>query len=76
MTARGPAGERTIAAADFFVDFLETSLRPDELLTEIRVPKTGASGFAYQKFNRRAQDWAIVGAARGAHERRARTSRS
>ena len=42
--------------------FLETALAPDELLVEIRVPKTGANGFAYQKFNRRAQDWAIVGA--------------
>ncbi len=35
---------------------------PDELLTEIQVRKSGASGFAYEKFNRRAQDWAIVGA--------------
>ena len=42
--------------------FLETALEPEELLTEIRVPKTGAGGFSYQKFNRRAQDWAIVGA--------------
>ena len=59
---RGPAGERTVAASDFFTGFLETALGPDELLTEIRVPKTGADGFSYQKFNRRAQDWAIVGA--------------
>ena len=62
LTARGPAGDRTIAAADLFVDFLETSLAPDEMLTEIRVPKTGPGGFAYEKFNRRAQDWATVGA--------------
>ncbi|HEV2310071.1 MAG TPA: FAD binding domain-containing protein, partial [Acidimicrobiia bacterium] len=62
LVARGPGGERTIAAADFFRGFLETALAPDELLTEIRVPKTGASGFNYQKFNRRAQDWATVGA--------------
>jgi carbon-monoxide dehydrogenase medium subunit len=62
FVARGQSGERTIAASEFFVDFLETALRPDELLTEIRVPKTGASGFAYEKFNRRAQDWATVGA--------------
>lgn len=62
VVARGSSGERTIAAADLFVDFLETSLRPDELLTEIRVPKTGPNGFSYQKFNRRAQDWATVGA--------------
>ena len=49
-------------ASDFFLGFLETALAPDELLCEIRVPKTGANGFNYQKFNRRAQDWAIVGA--------------
>jgi aerobic carbon-monoxide dehydrogenase medium subunit len=62
FVARGPNGERTIAAADFFESFLETALAPDELLTEIRVPKTGANGFRYEKFQRRAQDWAIVGA--------------
>jgi len=62
FVARGPSGERTVAAGDFFQGFLETALEPDELLTEIRVPKSGATGFAYEKFNRRAQDWAIVGA--------------
>jgi len=62
LVARGPSGERTIPAAEFFLGFLETALAPDELLVEIRVPKTGATGFSYQKFNRRAQDWAIVGA--------------
>ena len=62
FVACGPAGERTIAVADFFSGFLETALAPDELLREIRVPKTGANGFSYEKFNRRAQDWAIVGA--------------
>jgi carbon-monoxide dehydrogenase medium subunit len=62
LVARGPSGDRTIEARDFFQGFLETALAPDELLTEIRVPKPGASGFNYQKFNRRAQDWAIVGA--------------
>ena len=58
---RGAGGERTIAAGDFFQGFLETALAEDELLTEIRVPK-GTGGWCYQKFNRRAQDWAIVGA--------------
>jgi carbon-monoxide dehydrogenase medium subunit len=62
FVAKGPSGERTIGAGDFFQGFLETALAPDELLTEVRVPKAGANGFAYQKFNRRAQDWAIVGA--------------
>ena len=62
FVARGPSGERTIAAADFFQGFLETALAPDELLTEIRVPKR-TGGWSFQKFNRRAQDWAIVGVA-------------
>ena len=59
---RGPNGERTVPVSELFRGFLETSLAPDELLTELRVPKIGPSGFSYQKFNRRAQDWAIVGA--------------
>jgi aerobic carbon-monoxide dehydrogenase medium subunit len=61
FVVRGAQGERTVAATDFFQGFLETALAPDELLAEIRVPKT-SGGFSYQKFNRRAQDWAIVGA--------------
>ena len=63
LVAQGPSGSRTIAAGDFFVGFLETALGPDEVLTEIRVPKMGGAGWSYQKFNRRAQDWAIVGVA-------------
>jgi carbon-monoxide dehydrogenase medium subunit len=59
---RGPGGERTIPAADFFRGFLETAVAPDGLLTEIRVPKMPGAGFSYQKLQRRAQDWAIVGA--------------
>jgi carbon-monoxide dehydrogenase medium subunit len=62
VVLRGPNGERTLPAAEFFKGFLETALAPDEFLTEVRVPKSGATGFAYEKFNRRAQDWAIVGA--------------
>ena len=62
FVARGPSGERTVGADGFCVGFLETCLAPDELLTEIRVPKLPGAGFSYQKFQRRAQDWAIVGA--------------
>ena len=43
--------------------FLETALAPDELLTEVRIPKATGAGWSFQKFNRRAQDWAIVGVA-------------
>jgi carbon-monoxide dehydrogenase medium subunit len=62
LVVRGPGGEREIPATSFFEGFLETALAPDELLTEIRVPKCGPGEWSYQKFNRRAQDWAIVGA--------------
>jgi carbon-monoxide dehydrogenase medium subunit len=63
LVARGPNGEREISAADFFQGFLETALAADELLTEIRFPATDGGGWSFQKFNRRAQDWAIVGVA-------------
>ena len=63
LVVQGPGGTREIAATDFFTGFLETALADDELLTEIRVPKVTGAGWSFQKFNRRAQDWAIVGAA-------------
>ena len=61
--AQGPNGTREIAAGEFFQGFLETALAADEMLTEIRVPKMQGAGWNFQKFNRRAQDWAIVGVA-------------
>ncbi|MEN9553207.1 MAG: hypothetical protein RLZ67_1157 [Actinomycetota bacterium] len=61
--AQGPNGTREIAAKDFYVGFLESALSPDEMLTEIRVPKMNGATWGFQKFNRRAQDWAIVGVA-------------
>jgi len=61
--AQGPSGTREIASKDFFTGFLDNSLAADEMLTEIRVPKMHAAGWSFQKFNRRAQDWAIVGVA-------------
>jgi carbon-monoxide dehydrogenase medium subunit len=64
LTVSGPAGERSIAAADFFVDYLTTAMQPGEILTAVRVPKLGADwGYRYEKFNVTAQDWAIVGVA-------------
>ncbi len=61
--AQGPNGTREIAAADFYETFFESALHDDEILTEVRVPKMNGAGWAFQKFNRRAQDWAIVGVA-------------
>ncbi len=63
IVARGPGGERAIPASEFFQGFLETALAPDEVLTEVQVRKTNRAGWAFEKFNRRAQDWAIVGVA-------------
>ncbi len=64
MIVSGPSGERQIAAADFFVDYLTTVLGPGEILTGIRVPKLGKEwGYRYEKFHRTAQAWAIVGVA-------------
>jgi len=61
VTARGPNGERTIAAADLFLDYLTTALAHDEVITEVRLPDVSTYGFGYQKFTRRAEDWAMVG---------------
>jgi len=64
LIARGPGGEREIAASDFFVDYLTTALQPGEVLTGVRVPKLGGDwGYRYEKFHRTAQAWAIVGVA-------------
>jgi aerobic carbon-monoxide dehydrogenase medium subunit len=63
LVATGPGGERTLRAREFFRDFLTTALEPSEILTEVRVPALDGAGSAYVKFNRRAQDWAIVGCA-------------
>lgn len=64
IVATGPKGRvREIAAADFFRGLFTADLAADEVLTEIRVPATGAQGWSYQKFRRRSQDWAVVGVA-------------
>ena len=60
---QGPKGRREIAAKDFYKGFLESALAADEMLVEIKVPKMNGAGWSFQKFNRRAVDWAIVGVA-------------
>jgi len=59
----GPGGRRTVAAADFFVDYFTTAVGPDEVLVAVRLPKLDGWGSHYEKFHRTAQAWAIVGAA-------------
>ncbi|MFF4504419.1 FAD binding domain-containing protein [Streptomyces sp. NPDC001401] len=63
LVAQGPRGRRTLPARDFFVDYLQSALEPDELLVEVRVPKADGWGFHYEKFHRVAQAWATVGVA-------------
>jgi len=64
IVVQGPDGERTVGALDFFKDYLFTDLEPNEVITEVRVPKLGSNtGWSYKKFSRRSQDWATVGVA-------------
>jgi aerobic carbon-monoxide dehydrogenase medium subunit len=64
LTVLGGGGERTLAAPEFFLGPFTTALAPDEVLTEVRVPKLRRDeGWSYLKLNRRALDWATVGAA-------------
>jgi aerobic carbon-monoxide dehydrogenase medium subunit len=63
LVARGPSGSREIRAGEFFRGLFESALQPGELLTEIRIPKPEAAGWSFQKFTKRAIDWAIVGVA-------------
>jgi carbon-monoxide dehydrogenase medium subunit len=60
LAIAGPAGRRTVAAADFFTGYLTTTLASDELLAEIDVPMTSDMGWAVEEFSRRAGDFAIV----------------
>jgi len=61
VAARGPGGERTIAARDLFEDYLTTTLAPDEVITSVRLPALDGWSWGYEKFTRRAEDWAMVG---------------
>jgi aerobic carbon-monoxide dehydrogenase medium subunit len=64
LVVRGPSGERTIPASSFFKGIFETDLGTQDVLTAIRVPKQAeGTGWSYQKFHKRAIDWAIVGVA-------------
>ncbi|CAL99884.1 carbon-monoxide dehydrogenase medium subunit [Saccharopolyspora erythraea NRRL 2338] len=63
MIIAGRAGTRTVPAAEFFVDYFTTALAPDEILVEVRVPKFTGWSAHYEKFNRVAQAWSLVGVA-------------
>jgi aerobic carbon-monoxide dehydrogenase medium subunit len=62
VTITGQGGAtREVAAADMFQDYLTTAVGPGDILTEVRLPAMEGYGHGYQKFNRRAEDWAMVG---------------
>jgi carbon-monoxide dehydrogenase medium subunit len=63
FTIAGPGGRRQVGASEFFVDYFTTAVGPDEILVDVRMPKKTGWGSHYEKLNRTAQAWAIVGAA-------------
>jgi aerobic carbon-monoxide dehydrogenase medium subunit len=63
LEVTGRSGTRSVPAAQFYVDYLTTSLAPGEVLTAVRVPKRDGWTACYEKFNRVAQGWALVGVA-------------
>lgn len=63
VVVQGPSGRRSIPVTEFFLGFFETALEPDELIVELRVPRTGSAGWGYEKFTRRENDWPIVAVA-------------
>jgi aerobic carbon-monoxide dehydrogenase medium subunit len=63
VVVQGPGGRRSVPVTEFWLGFFETALEPDEVIVELRVPRTGAAGWGYEKFTRRENDWPIVAAA-------------
>jgi aerobic carbon-monoxide dehydrogenase medium subunit len=61
VVLRSPRGERQVPITGFYTGVFSTVKEPDEMIVEVRVPRTGEAGWAYEKFTRRANDWAIVG---------------
>ena len=60
VIVRGAGGEREIAAAGLFQDYLTTAVGDDEIITDVRLPAMEGYGHGYRKFNRRQEDWAMV----------------
>jgi len=63
LVIRGARGSREVPATEFFTGFLQSVVGPEEMLIEVRVPRLPGVGWAYEKFTRRANDWAIVAVA-------------
>ncbi len=63
VVLRSPRGERSVPITEFYTGVFETVKEPDELIVQVRVPRCGDIGWAYEKFTRRSNDWAIVAVA-------------
>lgn len=63
MVVQGPSGQREIGAEEFFLGYFTSAVGEDEILVEVRIPSKAGVGWGYEKFTRRANDWAIVGVA-------------
>jgi carbon-monoxide dehydrogenase medium subunit len=63
LVVQGPSGRRRVDAGDFFLGYFQTAVGEDEMLVEVRVPRVADVGWAYEKFTRRSNDWAIVAVA-------------
>jgi len=61
VTLQGPNGQRSVAAADLFKGWMSTAVAADEVLTEVHIPALDGWGYGHHKFNRRSEDWAMVG---------------
>jgi carbon-monoxide dehydrogenase medium subunit len=61
VTVQGSGGAREIAASELFQDYMTTAIAPGEVMTSVSLPSGEGWGFGYQKFNRRVEDWAMVG---------------
>jgi carbon-monoxide dehydrogenase medium subunit len=63
LVLQGLGGRREVPATEFFQGYFDTAMTDGEIMVEVRIPRTGPNGWHYEKFTRRANDWAIVGVA-------------
>ncbi len=61
VTARSAGGEREVPVSGLCLDYLTTVLEPTEVITSVHFPALEGYGWGYEKFARRAEDWAMVG---------------
>jgi carbon-monoxide dehydrogenase medium subunit len=64
VTVQGPDGARDLPVDELLTSFLTTTLEPDEVVTEVRVPTlVPGGGWSFLEASRRSSDWMVVGVA-------------